>query len=124
MDHETQQLSRELADWRLAHSAPERIPERIWSQAVMLALKHGVSPTSRALKLSYATLKRKVEDSTACLEHASADFFEIFPAAPVAAQLVECVVEVQARNGSRLRVEAKNFPVSELAALARSFMEV
>ncbi len=47
--------------WRAGRTRGDRIPAKLWKQAVKLAGRHGVSRISSALKLDYYTLKNRLE---------------------------------------------------------------
>jgi hypothetical protein len=123
MDLEIEELRRELSQWRESHTSHKRIPEGIWSRAAAAAQKFGVTPTSKALKLDYSALKRRMQSAAGSGTGTKAQFIELFQPAPTAQALIECVVEIQSSRGARLSVKVKNLPVSELAALARTFAD-
>ena len=105
--------ARHLDAWRRSRRG-RSIPGRLWAAAVALARRHGVSPTARALRLDYASLRGRVERSGA----AGRPFVEVV-AAPAGRT---CVVEVEDGRGARMRVRlAGEDVVAPLEALARSF---
>lgn len=58
---DSEPLRRRLTQWRASRAhlrAP--IPEPLWAEAVVLARRHGVFETARALRLGYESLKRRV----------------------------------------------------------------
>ena len=117
----TRAIAQRLTEWRKANHAPTPIPESIWTGAATLARTHGVAKISRALKLDYATLKRRLGQGPIAPRNASptaeSTFLEwLSPAATNS--IAECVVELEASRG-RLRLEMKNVPAAGLAALVR-----
>ena len=54
-------LAKEVERWRATRARRGRMPEDLWTSAASLARTHGVYGISRALKLSYETLKTRVD---------------------------------------------------------------
>ena len=54
------QTAAAFARWRNITPVGARIPEELWSQAVALAARHGVSQVATTLHLDYARLKRRL----------------------------------------------------------------
>ena len=96
-----------------------RIPERLWTLAVKLAVAHGLNRTASALRLDYYTLKRRVESTNSHARSATPVFVELSPP-PVAAPR-ECVIEFEDNLGASMRVHLRGCEVPDLLALGRSF---
>jgi hypothetical protein len=112
-----EELSRQLAEWRQTHKSPTRIPEELWAKAAALAGVHGICPMSRALRLDYASLRKRVQ--TTPHQGQAATFMEFL--APMSGNIAECALEVESNRGARLRVELKNLPPAGLASILRDF---
>ena len=95
------------------------IPEGLWSMAVDLAAKYGVGRTSRALRLDYYSLKRRVESTEGRRMPAAPVFVDVIPRAP--ADVGEGVAELEDASGARIRIEWKGGGAPDLAALTRTF---
>jgi hypothetical protein len=52
--------------WRRSRASGERIRNQLWTLAVKLASRHGLSRTAGALKLDYNSLKHRVETGGRC----------------------------------------------------------
>jgi hypothetical protein len=50
----------QLQEWRQTRRHRSRIPEAIWTSATTLARAHGVAKISRALRLDYYALRRRL----------------------------------------------------------------
>ena len=59
-----ERLQKELERWRERQSGRPRLPEELWQSATRLAQQMGVSRVSRELRLSYADLRRRVQERT------------------------------------------------------------
>lgn len=117
---------RRLEQWRQRHQAPTPLPESLWSQAVKLAGKYGVSRTARALGVGYYSLKDRVEKETVASAadnptRSEATFVElsVSPRRGVG----ECLLEWEDADGGKMRVHLKGGEVPDLVALSRSFWE-
>ncbi len=118
------QLARQFAQWRRTHAYGARIPEPLWSSAAELAVQHGLSRTATALKLGYYDLKKRVAEKTTGrleTESPSSAFVELSPAALGVG--CQCTIELEKRDGSRMRIELKGASAPDLAAMSRSFWE-
>jgi hypothetical protein len=117
--------AREFSQWRRTHSYGSRIPKSLWAWATELAIQHGVSRTATTLRLDYYDLKRRVAESASAVEpqtgeSAAPTFVEL---APVPLGTCECTVELEKRDGSRMRIEFKGASAADLAVVSRSFWE-
>lgn len=110
--------ARRVESWRRRRSG-RRLPGELWGLAVGLARTHGVSPTSRALRLDYKSLRRRVE-RTPVVEEAPA-FVELVPGVPAASG--RTVVEFEDPTGTKMRVGVEGPGAPDLLSLARLFLE-
>lgn len=113
-------LSERFEDWRSTRTGADRIPETLWKGAVGCAGRFGPCLTARALRLDYNSLKRRIAAQGACREVAPS-FVEVLPPGGIPA--AECVLEVENRQGTKLRIHLRRATVPDIALLARSFAE-
>ena len=52
-------LRTRLAEWRDTHPPRSPLPEELWQEAIILAARHGVHRTARALPVDYAGLNKR-----------------------------------------------------------------
>jgi hypothetical protein len=118
-----EQLRQRFEEFRKTQPAYSRLPESLWAAATELAKHHGVNPTARALRLEYNGLRKRVENQNqAKAKRKKTDppsFLEFV--APGAKAVTDCTVEVETAKGSKLRLELKAVPTTELADLIRAF---
>jgi hypothetical protein len=115
-------LRRRLTQWRASRPhlrAP--IPEPLWAEAVVLARRHGVFETARALRLGYDSLKRRVSEPAG--SSLPVPGFVELPLAPPS-QGTLWVLEFRAADGRSLRVQLPPMLVADLATLARTVWSV
>jgi hypothetical protein len=105
--------------WRSGKRPRSRIPEELWTLAVGLAREHGVNRTSRALRLDYYTLKRRLEASSDA-EKKVGDFLEVFPFEMVS-DGSEWTMELESGTGVQMRMRVKGSDLPDLAALVYAF---
>jgi hypothetical protein len=113
--------------WRRTRKVRTRIPESLWASAVRLATTYGIHRTSKALRVDYYSLKKRVEKDASSLPDvpeggAVGTFLEL--AAPASAGFGECILELEDASGATMRVHLKGVAAPDLAALSRSFWGV
>ena len=118
-ESDLQKLRRRLDAWRAQCRGPNgRIPEALWSAAVVGACRAGVEPVAEALQLNVAALRRRVEAAAATK-----------PPPPITPAFVElglvgaaatCQLEVEAADGAKLSIRMPG-PVPDLAGLLAAF---
>ena len=97
------QLSQRLEEWRSTNPPRTRLPEPIWEAAVEMAQRHGLHCTTKALRMDYTRLKKRLPPAAQQPRPAPA-FLELLTTP--APGPVECVVELESAGG-RMRVAMK-----------------
>ena len=118
-------LRRRFERWRRSRTGRSRIPDTLWTSAVQAAGRYGLHRTTKALRLDYYALKKRVEDAASDCEpgrEAAATFLEL--PASVSGGASECVVELEDPGGAKMRVHLKGGAIPDVTALARSFWGV
>lgn len=109
-----------FAQWRAQkRGRGERIPEHLWAAAVEAARGHGVHAVSRALRLEYAALRRRVEDTAGPGEDVAA-FVELAHGGAGAG--VGCVVELEKGNGTRMRICVRDGTSVDWSRMKEAFL--
>ena len=98
------QLSERLEEWRSANPPRTRLAEPIWEAAVEMAQRHGLHCTTKALRMDYMRLKKRLPPAAQSSRPAPPAFLELL-ASPTTGP-VECVVELESAGG-RMRVTMK-----------------
>jgi hypothetical protein len=109
--------------WRQTRSKAGPIPEELWAEAASCAAEHGCYRTARVLGIDSTKLKgqmapAKKKGRKKRASRRSPTFVEVTP--PRAVSSSECVLEVESRSGTRLRIQLKDTPLAEVAEFARS----
>src|SRR5438128_12642961 len=89
------QLSQRLEEWRSANPPRTRLPEPIWEAAVEMAQRHGLHCTTKALRLDYMRLKKRLSAGTPSPASTPPAFLELLAAPPTTGP-VEWAVELEA----------------------------
>src|SRR5437870_13628787 len=86
------QLSQRFEEWRSVQPPRSRLPESMWAAAAEMAQRHGLHCTTKALRLDYTRLKKRLPTPVGLAPARSAppDFLELL--APPVAAVAECVV--------------------------------
>jgi hypothetical protein len=98
------QLKQRLEEWRLAHPPRTRLPEAIWEAAVEMAQRHGLHCTTKALRMDYTKLKKRLLPAAQSPRPVPSAFLEMVASATTGR--VEYVVELESPGG-RIRVALK-----------------
>src|SRR5882724_581447 len=83
------ELSQRLEQWRSEQPLRSRLPESIWTAAVEMAQRHGLHRTTKALRLDYTGLKKRLPAVLPSGGPPPPHFLELL--APTAAARAECV---------------------------------
>ena len=119
---ELQRVGGQFATWRTGRQPGERIPVRLWKQAVKLAKKHGVSRTATALRLDYYSLKKRLDQNKTRAGPGPPDAAFVELPAPLSLPMAgEYSIEFEDGRGASMRVTIKGGGVPDLLALSRSF---
>jgi hypothetical protein len=107
--------------WRRNRKGKAPIPDALWSAAVDVARKEGVSRTATELRVEWNRLKRRMAAAAGTpSEQSPPKFVELV--APREEALHECVIEVEGRR-CKLRIQLKGASASYLATLSRELWE-
>ena len=115
---ELKQTRRHIGRWREMRThrgAP--MPAALWAAAIALARQHGLYTTTRALRVDYGSLKKRLDAAGAGRVRAPA-FVELPPAVGPS-ELGPCVIDFEAPRGGRLRIEVTGVTGADLVALAQ-----
>ncbi len=99
--------------WRKRRRRGGRIPEALWQAAAELCKEHPVYEISRSLRLNYNGLKHRApeaaqERNRAVEQRPDFGFVRFNLGAPMTSS--ECLVEMEAPNGARMRMSFKGIP--------------
>ena len=99
--------------WRKRRRCRSQIPESLWQAAVDLCKEHSVFEVSRALRLNYNGLKNRVPKATgemglAVGQRPDFGFVRLDLGSPMTPS--ECLVEMEAPNGTKMRMSFKGVP--------------
>jgi hypothetical protein len=117
--HQIDHLRKRLDVWRKSHRARSRIPGRLWNAAVYVAGQCGLNRTAKALHLDYYDLKKRL-DAGGVKRGPVRSFIELSPA-PLSGPTPECIIELEKRNGAKMRVHMKGMGAPDLSALGDAF---
>ena len=104
--HSLEVVRNQFESWRKRRRCRSRIPESLWQAAIQLCKEHSVFAVSRALRLNYNGLKNRVPRAKE--QRADFGFVKLDLGAPMTPS--ECLVEMEASNGARMRMSFKGVP--------------
>lgn len=102
----------QLEAWRKGKHRGRRIPEALWQAAVELCGDHSVWEVSRTLRLSYDDLKNHIHKTRDMgldtRKGPDLGFVKLDLGVPLTPS--ECLVEIEAPNGAKMRMSFKGAP--------------
>ena len=121
-------LRRQFAEFRRTHAPRSRLPEELWRSAARLARRDGFETTARALAVERLSLEKWTHRfeprasaqarKIACREPGGPASVELLAGAAIANS---CRVEVESRQGGKLRLELKDIATSQPMKLIQTF---
>ena len=81
----------------------------------------GLNKTAKALHLDYYDLKKRLEDA-ANRNESTPSFIELSPFR--SSPSPECIIELEARNGAKMKIHLKGVATPDLNALASTFWRI
>jgi hypothetical protein len=92
--------------WRRGKKRRSRIPKSLWAAAVEVCIEQPIYQVSRALRLNYTELKRRVArtKSTSDTQHSAEKGFVELSLLGLEAQPVLCSIELESARGSKLKM--------------------
>jgi hypothetical protein len=111
-----EEVQKQFDTWRNNKKRRRPIPEALWSAAIELTGNYTIGQISRALRLNYQELKRRVQ-ARQC--DGSAQFVEVNIGESIYRS--ECTVEMEDRRGAKMRMHIKGGV--NLEGLAKTFWE-
>ena len=126
-EHELTQLAARFQDWRHRRPTPsDPIPQLLWEQAVALTTVLSVSRVAQSIGVSWGTLKKRCTaqpaPSAAAELSTTLGFVEVATPAPWPEPTPGTEIELQRRDGARLRIHSYEVHLP-LATLLRTFLE-
>jgi hypothetical protein len=110
-----------LEEWRRNRPGRAAIPDELWSAAIEVARRDGVTRTATALRLDGGKLKRLMMAADGVAKRTTTpSFVELIT--PGTGAVSECAIEFQGRRG-RIRIELKG-TAADLASFSRTLGEV
>lgn len=111
--------------WRRIKKHGSRIPEDLWTAAVLLVADNSLHKVCRTLSLSHKELKNRVQAHTTAKNDRSSsnpspDFISIDIPHPQQ-HTAECIIEMAHYNGNKMRMCIKGMMELDLQSFAESF---
>ena len=115
-------VEKQFESWRKTRRHRTPIPEELWQAAISLCENQSIYEISKALHLSYTKLKERVSTSNALdvSESSSHPGFVALDFGPSALH-PEYVIEMEEKNGTKMRVQVKGERDLDLPGLVQSF---
>ena len=119
-----EEVSAYFKHWRqIKRNHREPIPKKLWQEAVELTLQYSLSTISKELRLGYTDFKERVNASSVPEpkdKEINSDFIELKYEQPFLVS--EATVEIEDKNGSKMKICFKGKPDLNLMNLAKAFL--
>jgi hypothetical protein len=117
-------LAARMEAWRSGPKKSRRIPQELWQAAVNLSKEYTINQISKALRLSYTDLKKRVEaedkeDLPLIKTQPDMKFIKLGVESPVAAP--ECIVEMEDGSGAKMRIHLRGRTDLDIYEISRTF---
>ena len=106
-------------EWRGTRKKRDRIPERLWQAAVELSPSYSTCEISKALRLDFKELKRRIDDRSS--RATPSEFVEL--KVERLFSMGQCVMEVRSPAGFELKIQADVALPSQCMQLLSCFLE-
>src|SRR6516225_5640715 len=127
---DVEQLGRQFVEFRRTHAVRSRLPQELWAAAAKLARRDGITATARVLGVDRPSLQKwtdRLEPRASTKAHkpprrqpqGGPAFVELLAGSTGTRN--SCLVEVESRQGGKLRLELRDMAPSQLAELIRAF---
>lgn len=103
-------------EWRKTRTKRTPIPESLWDAAMSLVPEHSVYQVAKCLHLDFKILKERVRqrDTQSSMSFIEVDAQKIHPAS-------ECVIEMEHRDGARMKMRFQGGAQPDLIEIAKAF---
>lgn len=102
-------IRNQFETWRKRRRCRSPIPESLWQVAVVLCREHSICEVSRTLRLNFNDLKDRVvktrDTGPDVKPNPDLAFIKLGLGTPIGSS--ECIVEMEAPNGARMRMSFK-----------------
>jgi hypothetical protein len=116
-----EEVGARLEEWRQRRQKRAAIPDELWSAAIEVARRDGVTRTATALHLDGGKLKRLMMAADGVEKKSTRpSFMELI--APEAAAVARCAIELEGRR-ARIRIELKA-NAADVVSFSRTMAEL
>jgi hypothetical protein len=113
-------VRRQFERWRATRRGRTGIPRKLWASAALAANAFGISRTAQVLRVNPSRLKKRLAQTPpVSLPELEGEprFVELGPFAPGGS--CECLLELEASDGAKMRIALKGIGAPDLAALSQ-----
>ena len=113
-------VRRRFERWRGTRRGRTRIPDTLWASAALVAEAFGISRTAQVLRVNPSRLKKRLVQKLAASVPESEGkprFVELGRFSPNGS--CECLLELEAGDGAKMRIELKGIAAPDLLTLSR-----
>lgn len=117
-----EEVQARIEAWRKDPTSPKLMPEELWEAAASLSGEYSPHRISKALRLNYRGLKKRIapeQKKPAVINEPPPEFVELaFGHSP---SMAECIVEMEDGSGAKMRMHFRGRTDFDLLELGRAF---
>jgi hypothetical protein len=117
-------VRKKFESWRRSRKKRSRIPKKLWEAAVKLSSDYTISQISKSLHLNYVQLEKCIisaKENKSLPTQAAPSFIEIDLGKSM--ESAECVVEIEKRDGSKMKMYFRGKVDLNLLEFGKAFLE-
>jgi hypothetical protein len=116
-----EEVQRQFDAWRKARKRRTSIPALLWKAAVGLAGHYSTHRISKALRLNYAELQKRIDVARAADNAAGSPLVDFVECSIPMTGGPGCLIEMEGRHGDKMRIFLAGQRALDLVSLGRSF---
>ena len=114
------EVGERIEAWRRTRERRRPMPEELWEAAADLAKKYSLHKVSKAFRLSYTSLKKRVHPDMPSARKEPGPVFIELDMGPTA-RIPECTVEMEDGSGAKMRMRFSGKVDCNLLELGKAF---
>ena len=118
-----EELSERIERWRQTRRRRRPMPEHLWQAAANLSNRLSIQQVSKALRLNYGALKKRVhpDEKDPCVDKQTPATFIELGLSQQPPPISECIVEMQDGCGAKMRMHFRGKTDLDLLELGKVF---
>ncbi len=109
-----------IEEWRNTRKRRKPMPEELWEAAASLSKEYSIHRISKALRLNYTALKKRIQPDE-CSSNSKAGVPAFIELDLASSSISECIVEMEDGSGAKMRMHFRGKTDFDLLELGKAF---